>query len=128
MKAGNNKSCPSAVAHPGATLLGAINADGSVGFIETPITIDEAFLQEAGEGVALEKLFRFSTRCVQSGCKQWSQGNCTVIQRIIDAAPDWPQQHPALPACSIRTTCRWYAQEGADACSYCAFVTTNSME
>lgn len=126
MQAANNKSCPSAVAMPGAILLGSVNADGTVGFIETPIEIDETFM-ELGKGLDLEQAFRFSNKCVQSGCKQWKGGNCTVIKRIMGAEPEWHLQHPQLPACSIRTTCRWYAQEGAKACSYCAYITTNSM-
>lgn len=127
MKTRHNRSCPSSTAHPGATLLGMVNENGSVGFIETPITIDETFLQTAGEGIDLEKNFRFSSRCVQNGCQQWENGNCTVIQKIIAAAPDWHSQQPKLPACSIRSTCRWFAQEGAKACSYCVYITTNSM-
>lgn len=126
MQSGNNKSCPSAVAMPGAVLLGSVNADGTVGFIETPIEIDESFM-EMGKGLDLERSFRFSSKCVQSGCKQWKDGNCTVIQRIMNAEPEWHLQHAQLPACSIRATCRWYAQEGAKACSYCAYITTNSM-
>jgi hypothetical protein len=126
MESANNKSCPSSVATPGAVLLGSVNADGTVGFIETPITIDEAFM-EMGKDLELERSFRFSGKCVQSGCRQWKDGNCTVIKRIITAEPDWHLQHPQLPACSIRATCRWYAQEGAKACSYCAYITTNSM-
>jgi hypothetical protein len=128
MKAGNHKSCPSAVAQPGATLVGMVNGDGTVGFIETPITIDEDFFATVESAGELERAFRFSTPCIQNGCKQWKDGNCTVIQRIIAADPAWPQQQPQLPACSIRATCRWYAQEGAEACAYCRVITTNSME
>lgn len=125
METANHKSCPSSVAQPGAVLLGSINSDGTVGFIETPITVDAAFIAEAGEDTKLEQSFRFSSKCVKNGCQQWKDGNCSIIKKVMAIDPEWHLHHPHLPACSIRETCRWYAQEGAKACSYCVYVTTD---
>ncbi len=122
-----NKSCPSSVAQVGAILLGVINDNGSVGYLETPVEIDEDFLTTAGENAALERRFRFSSKCVKSGCEQWHDGKCGVIERMIDLNPDWHEHNPSLPSCSIRPTCRWYSQEGAKACSHCPHVVTNSL-
>ncbi len=127
MEPESTKSCPSSVAQPGAVLLGVMNDDGSLGYLETPIEIDEDFITGAGEGAELERRFRFSSKCVKSGCAQWHDGKCGVIEKMIDLNPGWHEQHPSLPSCSIRTTCRWFFQEGAKACSHCPHVVTNSL-
>ncbi|GAB2810955.1 hypothetical protein [Ferruginibacter profundus] len=125
MKSAGNKSCPSAVAKPGATLLGVVNSNGVVGYIDTPLTIDETFIEKAGgNDVVLEKSFRFSAACAKTGCRQWSNGTCGVIKKIMTLNPGWHEDHPHLPACSIRNTCRWYFQEGDKACAYCPYVIT----
>jgi hypothetical protein len=38
--------------------------------------------------------------------------------------PDRPTVDP-LPRCSIRANCRWFDQQGADACRVCPFVITD---
>lgn len=116
------------MALPGALLLGVVNADSSIGYFETPIEIDAGFILEAGPDAELEKMFRFSSPCVKSGCAQWKGGQCGVIKKLMALNPAWHELHPALPSCSIRPTCRWYAQEGADACAHCTRVVTNMME
>jgi hypothetical protein len=127
MQQEENKSCPSSHAKPGAILLGKVNESGTIGYIQTPIEIDEAFIEAAGD-MDLERSFRFSSKCVKNGCAQWQDGQCGVIKKVMQFNEGFHLQHPALPDCSIRPTCRWYSQEGEKACSYCPYVITNSME
>jgi hypothetical protein len=128
MKSVSNKSCPSSVAKPGATLLGIVNSNGVVGYIDTPIKIDESFIEQAGEGAVLENSFRFSAKCAKTGCVQWQNGTCGVIEKVIALNPLWHEAHSHLPDCSIRSSCRWHFQEGAKACSYCPYVITKITE
>jgi hypothetical protein len=122
-----DKSCPSSTCEDGATLLGVVNANGTIGYISTPVTIDEDFIREARQQGDPESQFRFSNRCVTTGCKQWSHGKCGVIDKIVhnNEGIELPEQ---LPDCSIRSSCRWYHQEGAKSCSFCPYIITNMLE
>jgi hypothetical protein len=128
MQKESTKSCPSSVASPGATLLGMVNESGVLGYIETPVEIDESFIEAAGEGAELERSFRFSSKCIKTGCGQWNGGKCGIIEKVMSMNPDWHITNPQLPSCSIRHTCRWFSQEGAKACAYCPYVVTNMLE
>jgi len=39
--------------------------------------------------------------------------------------PQAPPKATELPPCTIRATCRWYEQMGADICLSCAYVVTD---
>jgi hypothetical protein len=117
------RTCPSAPCAPGATLLGIVNADGTVGYLSTPMQIDADFVAQAKQGRAPERRFRFASTCVQSGCKQWTGSSCGVIERVLDQAPP---PVAALPHCAIRSTCRWFSQSGAAACGVCPLVVTDT--
>jgi hypothetical protein len=126
------RACPSARCEPGATLLGIVNADGTVGFVTPPLQIDEEFVQRAKQGRDPEKRFRFAGTCVESGCKQWTGARCGVIDRVLGAGVTGPSAvasagtRASLPQCAIRSTCRWFAQSGAAACGVCPLVVTEA--
>ena len=111
--------CPSYVAKPGAALLGIVDADGRVSFLKTPIRIDNTFVAEARRGRPPEERFRFTGKCIQSGCHQWDNDNhqCSLVDRLIagfERATD-----VSIPDCPIRSRCRWFAQRGRAACVNC---------
>jgi len=122
-------SCPSARCEPGATLLGIVEADGRVGYITPALQIDEKFVEQAQRGRAPEKRFRFAGTCVEGGCAQWTGTRCGVIDRALAAdvvEPPLKAAREPLPQCAIRSSCRWFAQSGADACRVCPLVTTDT--
>lgn len=120
------KTCPSAPALPGVNLLGVVRADSTVGLLQYPLPITPRFIEEASAHGTLEKQFRFSAPCVETGCSQWKEGGCGVIRKLSGMNPDVPEA--TLPKCIIRPTCRWFAQEGSKACQLCKFVVTESRE
>ena len=122
--ASDQLTCPSARCEPGATLLGVVEADGTVGYITPRLTVDAEFVEQASRGRAPEKRFRFAGACVESGCKQWTGSRCGVIDRVLEG--DLPKAG-ALPHCSIRSSCRWFAQSGAEACGVCPLVITDTV-
>jgi hypothetical protein len=76
-------------------------------------------------GVDPVEAFRFAARCEDSRCAQHVQGaeggRCGLGQRIV------AQLDPvvaSLPSCTIRATCRWYAEQGREACLRCPQVVT----
>lgn len=117
--------CPSARCQSGSVLLGIVETDGHVSFLgREKIIIDEQFVQIAKKGRPPEKRFRFANTCIKSGCKQWTDGRCGVIDSIFRFYPKQPET-PDLPICSIRQHCRWYKQSGSHACAVCPDVITD---
>lgn len=116
--------CPSWQCEEGATLLGIVLADGSVAFAKDRIVIDAAFAAAAREGRSPEKRFRFSSACRQSGCVQWADDRCGVIDHVMDRRSA-PETRTALPECTIRPRCRWHLQSGDAACFACPEVMTD---
>jgi hypothetical protein len=113
--------CPSAPLYPGSRLLGVVKGDKQVDILEKPIEIDEVFIEAAGKGKPAEQKFRFVNKCVKSGCAQWSEGSCGVIKRVL-AVMEEKALAEEKPDCSIRPECRWFAQEGYQACAACTTI------
>jgi hypothetical protein len=123
----HSKSCPSSTLSEGAILLGVINTNGSVGYVTNPVELTGDLFETVKQQKDPEKHYRFSSGCVETGCHQWQQGGCSVIKRVMQANDDVPLEQQ-MPDCSIRTSCRWYFQEGAKACSFCPYIITNMLE
>jgi hypothetical protein len=117
--------CPSSRCEPGAVLLGIMLPSGQLAYAAERVVIDEEFVAIANEGRSPEARFRFSSPCVRGACRQWTGTGCGVIEAVLaqeqPAATDGP-----LPHCSIRSTCRWFAQSGREACAVCPKVVTDS--
>ncbi len=126
MKETQHKTCPSSLGQVGSNLLGVVNPSGTVGFFKDPVKVTQEFMDDAGDFETLERRFRFSNKCVQSGCKQWTGKECGVIKAVL-ALDSIPAKND-LPECSIRNNCRWFYQEGAIACNGCRYVITNVSE
>lgn len=123
--------CPSSRCQEGAILLGIVLSNGSVAFAKDRIVVDGAFVQNAtAEGSRPpENRFRFSSPCVKGGCHQWTSSRCGVIDSVLeDAHAQHYQPHAdlPLPECSIRNSCQWFEQMGADACAVCDMVVTET--
>lgn len=117
--------CPSAPCNKGAMLLGVVQSDGCVGFLPQPLRINEDFIAKARQGRRPEKRFRFTSRCEKSGCKQWTDNKCSVIDRVLRLAPI-NETGTEVPECAIRPSCRWHQQHGFAACKVCSIVITDS--
>jgi hypothetical protein len=124
MKSENNLLCPSHRCKPGSQLLGVRQDDGTVAILPTPLPIDDDFISKVRQDeMAPEQRFRFTNKCVASGCNQWTGKGCGVVERIVQHLDDLPSIIN-LPACGIRDKCRWYRQRKADACKACPFIIT----
>ena len=64
---------------------------------------------------------------MEGRCAQWTGSRCGVIDTVL-TTPDRPAVPERLPHCGIRSTCRWYAQSGAEACAVCPLVITDLRE
>jgi hypothetical protein len=119
--------CPSAPAEVGATLVGAIQVDGTVAFISDKLEVTQDFLNRlasSANGQSAETRFRFSSPCLSSKCKQWSGGACSLPERLATMMPPTGAADTPLPRCSVRDQCRWFNQQGPSACRVCPVVVT----
>ncbi len=115
--------CPSARCETGATLLGIVGQQGTIAFIPIKLVVDKAFVSAAtAYARPPEQRFRFANRCMKGGCRHWHGARCHVADMVIEHVKGGGEP---LPACSIRESCRWFAQRGALACSVCADVITD---
>lgn len=124
--------CPSYIAKPGADLFGIVSLDGKVEYLPEPIKIDKTFVEaaqvyEEATGRAAEERFRFSGKCIQGGCDQWSieHASCSLVGRVIEAMNKKAEREEFLAPCAISTNCRWYSQQGALACANCNEIIRN---
>jgi len=128
MKPDPKATCPSARPQEGAVLLGIVGQDGEVALLDERITIDGSFLETASQGRDLSHRFRFASPCATKGCANWSGHHCMVLDIARQLAHIEPLEQSALPACSIRPTCRWFMQEGDEACKICQKINTGYTE
>ena len=117
--------CPSAQAtEDGARVFGVMTGTPEtyrVGYLTETLPISEKLLALAGEAKPTQ-LFRIAAPCANDGCKHFKGSSCTLAQRIVQGVPAVVN---ALPACQIRSTCRWFRQEGKEACFRCPQVMTD---
>lgn len=118
--------CPSA--EPGwndARMIGVVGGTACAPRV-TPL---ERTLPVTPELLALARpvqpteVFRFAAPCMTSQCHHFGQGACRLAAKIVrklDAVTD------TLPHCLIRAECRWFRQEGREACRRCPQVVTDN--
>ncbi len=122
----SKKMCPSYLGKTGAQLFGVLGKNGKVNFI-TPLTVTEEFLELNKQKSNLEQRFRFTGKCVEKGCSQWNhvESKCSLSKKVQDFDASSIKN---LSFCPIRSQCRWYSQDGENACFSCNEVTRNMEE
>mgnify|MGYP001105836305 CR=1 FL=1 len=122
----SKKMCPSYIGKVGAQLFGVVNKDGKVQFI-TPLTVTEDFLRQNKDKNSLEQRFRFTGKCVEKGCAQWNkeESKCSLSRKVQNL--DFHKETEPV-FCPIRSQCRWFSQDGKEACFSCNEVTRNMEE
>jgi hypothetical protein len=117
--------CPSSQATAdGARIFGVITGTPEahrVGYLTEALPVSEKLLALAGPAKPTQ-LFRIAAPCAGGGCKHFKDNNCSLAKRIVEGVPAVVN---ALPACQIRSTCRWFRQEGKEACFRCPQVMTD---
>lgn len=115
--------CPSSqAAMPEATVLGIV--------VDTPEGQRLAYLNERVPAQDLlaqvpanlvNRVARVAARCDEQSCAHFGNGACALATRIVERMQPVTD---ALPPCTIRKSCRWHSQEGAEACYRCPQITT----
>jgi hypothetical protein len=120
--------CPSAQPDMAAArVLGVVGGTAEaaqVAYVNEHLPVSNELLAAAAPLKPTE-VFRFAAHCEGKACRHFDGTNCNLATRIVQILPAVVD---ALPACLIRPTCRWYQQEGRDACMRCPQVVTESYE
>ncbi len=120
--------CPSSKAKIGGELFGVRQDDGTIAILPQTLPVDEDFLSKASEdGVHPEQKFRFTNKCIESGCKQWNGKGCGVVEQVVQFINQLPITDN-IADCPIRKNCRWHLQKGDEACKVCPFVVSEITE
>ncbi len=119
-------TCPSAPPEPGSVLLGVVTGPGQVAYLNPGVPATQEMIDSlAASGIPVENRMRFSGPCMEHRCVQWAgkpgAGRCGLIDHALEALSitEGPE---TLPHCSIRATCRWFAQHRRAACAACPEV------
>ena len=119
--------CPSAPPHlKGAVAIGVVGgtvAEPRVRPLEHPVPVTDDLLALAGD-VRPTEVFRFAAPCLCQGCAHFGEDRCGLAAKVVRLVP--PVQDD-LPECDIRSECRWYGQEGPEACRRCPSVVTDDV-
>jgi hypothetical protein len=70
-------------------------------------------------------VLRLAAPCEESRCVHFEGSRCTLGARIVEMVPAVVD---VLPRCSIRSTCRWYAEQGGSVCMRCPQVITRDHQ
>ena len=120
--------CPSAQATAdGARVFGVLTGTPDahrVGYLTETVPVSEKLLALAGAAKPTQ-LFRIAAPCANGGCKHFKSNACSLAERIVAGVPVVVN---ALPACQIRSSCRWFRQEGKEACFRCPQVMTDKSD
>ncbi len=104
-----------------AVVVGTVEEPRLAHLAEPQPVTDE--LLALAEPVAPTEIFRFAASCAQKECQHFDGSNCRLAQRIVEGLPTVVE---ALPPCQIRSSCRWWQQEGKAACMRCPQIVTDT--
>jgi len=120
------RTCPSAPCEVDSIMLGVRTGSGRLAYINPPVRVtDEVFVELRRSEVAPERRFRFASTCTEADCGHWTGRACGLSDLLVDSEAVLAEGD-TLPACSIRSSCRWFFQNGRAACRVCPLVVTDS--
>jgi hypothetical protein len=125
--AGKPMACPSGPCQEGALLIGVMGPDGRLAYLQPPTHVDAEFVAGVRAAGHPQRTYRFSTPCVEGACPQWAGDSCGLGHLVAEQADELDAPASGkLPACAIRSGCRWYAEQGATACAVCPLIVADT--
>jgi hypothetical protein len=93
-----------------------------VSYLDRSLPLNEDVLALSGS-IKPTEMFRIAGSCQHKACRHFDGTDCRLAKRIVQQLPAAVE---TLPACQIRSNCRWWKQEGKSACFRCPQVVTDS--
>jgi hypothetical protein len=121
-------SCPSAQpSMRDAQVLGVVSGTPSeprIAYLNAHMPATPELLNTAAP-VPVTHVLRLAATCEEQKCTHFDGETCQLAARIVRMLNEVVD---GLPACVIRKTCRWFAQEGRAACLRCPQVVTGAEQ
>ena len=120
--------CPSAQPDMGQIVVfgvvGGTVTEPRVGYLKElqPATDDVLALANPASPT---EVFRLSAPCAGVECKHFDGSQCQLGQRLVSQL--WPVIRE-LPVCRLRPTCRWWHEQGRNACYRCPQIVTETHQ
>jgi hypothetical protein len=125
-KIDSSSLCPSARADwEGSQIFGVVGgsiAEPKVTYLKEPHSPLKSIAKLNGK-VTPEEVFRIAAPCAEKGCQHFDGEDCRLVARVVEKLPTVVEN---LPPCAIRRECRWWQQEGRDACMRCPQTITDN--
>jgi hypothetical protein len=120
-------TCPSSQAMEGAVVFAVVGGTvdhPSAQYLSTPLPASEQLLGLT-QPVEPTEVFRLAGPCAEGRCRHFERDQCSLATRLVQLLPPVVER---LPPCTIRATCRWWAQEGKEACRRCPQIVTQMYQ
>ena len=118
--------CPSAQPDmPESVIFGVVGgtaSDPRVRYLAEPLPPTPELLSLA-EPAEPTEVFRFGARCAESRCQHFDGAHCRLGAKL---ATEVRPVTAIAPPCRLRSRCRWWREQGVDACLRCPVVVTRT--
>jgi hypothetical protein len=121
--------CPSSWPElPHSVIMGIVGGKSSgvhtpcVTYLQHPVPVSGNVLTPIQGAQRLTEAFRFAAPCMRQECRNWTGTSCHVAELLVQILPPVVE---TLPACTLRSDCQWFQQEGGSACKRCPQVVTD---
>lgn len=105
-------------------VVGGTARDPMVLYLSEPQPVTPELLDLASP-VRPTEVFRFAAPCAESGCQHFDGTMCRLGQKLVESVPAVVQR---LPRCRLRPNCRWFHEQGGEACLRCPLVVTTHYQ
>ena len=118
--------CPSAQPEMAESIIfgvvGGTADEPQLAYLTEPRAVTDELLALSSP-VQPTEVFRFAAPCAGNSCRHFDGSNCRLAARIVQLLPTVVEK---LPPCRLRPTCRWWQQEGKEACKRCPQIVTET--
>ena len=121
--------CPSTSVENATQLIGVVQQIndqdcGRLAYVAGPVAFTND-LRVLTEPVDAAEVLRLAGPCAEGGCAHYANDRCSLGERVVTELPPVVQR---APRCSIRSHCRWYAEQGIAACLRCPGIVTSARQ
>lgn len=111
--------CPAAAQDDATDTFGFFRSDeGRVEFYAELIPLPEVLRGDRETPNPMDRM-RLSAPCLTRKCVHWTGRSCRLGHAVAEVGGSMPTDQPA---CAVRSECRWFAENGGEACKSCAFL------
>jgi len=118
--------CPSAQPDmPESVVFGVVGgtaSDPRLRYLAEPLPATAELLSLAAPAEPTE-VFRFGARCAEGHCQHFDGAHCRLGAKLV---AEVRAVAAVAPPCRLRSRCRWWLEQGVQACLRCPLVVTTT--